>query len=150
MTTNPPPKVTEVTNPRQTVPSPFIDLVPMLMCADVQASIGFYTDVLGFEVTGRDDDVGASGFAALANGRARLMLASPAYVPKAAKVDGQYAQANYYFYVDDAEGLRQAVLDRGWQATACVKRFYGLLEFEVVDPDGHVLLFGQDLLEAPD
>ena len=132
------------------VPNPFIDLVPMLMCADVQASIRFYTDVLGFEVTGRDDDVGVSGFAALANGRARLMLASPGYVPKAPKADGLYTQANYYFYVDDAEGLRQAVLDRGWQATACVKRFYGLLEFEVVDPEGHVLLFGQDLLEAPD
>ena len=139
-----------MTDSSQTVPNPFIDLVPMLMCADVQASIRFYTDVLGFEVTGRDDDVGASGFASLANGRARLMLASGTYVPKAAKVDGSYPQSNYYFYIDNAEGLRQAVLDRGWQATACVKRFYGLLEFEVVDPEGHVLLFGQDLLEAPD
>ena len=139
-----------MTDSSQTVPNPFIDLVPMLMCADVQASIRFYTDVLGFAVTGRDDDVGASGFASLANGRARLMLASGTYVPTAAKVDGSYPQSNYYFYIDDAEGLRQAVLDRGWQATACVKRFYGLLEFEVVDPEGHVLLFGQDLLEAPD
>ena len=132
-----------MTNP--TNPAPFIDLVPMLMCADVQASIRFYTDILGFEVTGRDDDVGASGFAALANGKARLMLASGNYVPPAAKVDGQYPQSNYYFYVEDAEALRQAVVDRGWQATTCEKRFYGLLEFEVVDPDGHILLFGEDL-----
>ena len=65
----------------QTGPAPFLDLVPLLMCADVQASIPFYTDVLGFEVTGRDDDVGATGFAALANGRARVMLASGTYVP---------------------------------------------------------------------
>ena len=128
-------------------PAPFLDLVPMLMCADVQASIRFYTDTLGFTVTGRDDDVGASGFAALANGKARLMLASGTYVPTAQKVDGQYPQSNYYFYVEDAQALRQAVVDRGWQATECVKRFYGLLEFEVVDPDGHVLLFGEDLLE---
>jgi len=126
-------------------PALFLDLVPMLMCADVQASIPFYTDVLGFEVTGRDDDVGASGFAALANGRARVMLASGTYVPEAQKVDGRYPQSSYYFYVEDAEALRQAVIDRGWQATECVRRFYGLLEFEVVDPDGHILLFGQDL-----
>ena len=131
----------------ETQPAPFIDLVPMLMCADVQASIRFYTDTLGFTVTGRDDDVGASGFAALANGKARLMLASGTYVPTAQKVDGQYPQSNYYFYVEDAQALRQAVVDRGWQATECVKRFYGLLEFEVVDPDGHILLFGEDLLE---
>ena len=132
----------------ETQPAPFIDLVPMLMCADVQASIRFYTDTLGFTVTGRDDDVGASGFAALANGKARLMLASGTYVPTAQKVDGQYPQSNYYFYVEDAQALRQAVVDRGWQATECVKRFYGLLEFEVVDPDGHILLFGEDLLET--
>lgn len=129
----------------QTDPAPFIDLVPLLMCADVQASIRFYTDILGFAVTGRDDDVGASGFAALANGRARVMLASGTHVPTAQKVDGGYPQSNYYFYVEDAEALRQAVVERGWQATACVKRFYGLLEFEVIDPDGHVLLFGEDL-----
>ena len=129
----------------ETQPAPFIDLVPMLMCADVQASIRFYTDTLGFTVTGRDDDVGASGFAALANGKAHLMLASGTYVPTAQKVGGQYPQSNYYFYVDDAQALRQAVVDRGWEATECVKRFYGLLEFEVVDPDGHVLLFGEDL-----
>ena len=129
-------------------PAPFIDLVPLLMCADVQASIRFYTEVLSFKVTGRDDTVGATGFAALANGRARLMLASPTDAAKAPKVDGQYPQSNYYFYVEDAEALRRAVVDRGWHATECVKRFYGLLEFEIVDPDGHVLLFGEDL-DAP-
>ena len=126
-------------------PASFLDLVPMLMCADVQASIRFYTDILGFEVTGRMDDVGATGFASLANGAARLMLASPTYVAEAPKVDGMYTQSNYYFYVEDAEALRGSVVDRGWRATPCVKRFYGLLEFEVVDPDGHVLLFGEDL-----
>ncbi|MYA15377.1 MAG: VOC family protein, partial [Gammaproteobacteria bacterium] len=41
---------------------PFLDLVPMLMCTDVQASIRFYTAVLGFEVTGRMAEVGATGF----------------------------------------------------------------------------------------
>ena len=131
-------------------PAPFIDLVPLLMCADVQASIRFYTDILGFEVTGRDDDVGATGFAAMANGRGRVMLASGSYVPQAAKVDGRYPQANYYFYVKDAEALRRAVVGRGGEATECVKRFYGLLEFEVVDPDGHVLLFGEDIEAAAD
>lgn len=56
---------------------PFLDLVPMLMCEDVQASIRFYTAVLGFEVRGRMDDVGTTGFASLRNGKTALMLASP-------------------------------------------------------------------------
>lgn len=120
------------------------DLVPMLISQDVPAAIRFYTGVLGCEVA-RDDNIGDSGFATLRCGPARLMLASPTYVPKAPKVDGKYTQCNYYFYVDDADALRSEVLAAGWSATPCVNRFYGLREFEVVDPDGHILLFGQDL-----
>ena len=126
----------------------FLDLVPMLMCKDVQASIRFYTDVLGFEVTGRMDDVGATGFASLRNGRTAVMLASPSYIPEGTKVDGRFPQSHYYFYVADAEGLRQSIVDKGWEATECVDRFYDIKEFELVDPDGHVLVFGQDIAPA--
>ncbi len=116
----------------------------MLMCADVPASMRFYRDVLGFEVVDRMDDVGATGFASLRNGKAMVMLASPSYIPRAPMVEGRYPQSLYYCYVEDADALRQAVVDAGWPATECVDRFYGLREFEVVDPEGHVLLFGQD------
>lgn len=125
--------------------APFLDLVPMLMCADVQASVRFYRDVLGFKVVDRMDDVGATGFASLRNGAAQIMLASPTYIPRAPGVEGRYTQAAYYFYVEDADALRESVIGAGWSATACVDRFYGLREFEVVDPEGHVLLFGQDI-----
>ena len=123
----------------------FLDLVPLLICDDVPAAIRFYTEVLGFEVQGRDDSIGGSGFATVRNGAACVMLASPTYVPKSPKVDGRYPRSNYYFYIDDADALRAAVVAAGWPATPCVERFYGLREFEVVDPEGHVLLFGQDL-----
>jgi catechol 2,3-dioxygenase-like lactoylglutathione lyase family enzyme len=39
--------------------------------------------------------------------------------------------------------LRQAVVKKGWPAGELQVRFYGLQEFEVIDPSGHVLLFGQ-------
>ncbi len=126
-------------------PSPFLDLVPMLMCADVQASVRFYRNVLGFKVVDRMDDVGATGFASLRNGAAQIMLASPSHIPRARKVEGRHPQAACYFYVDDADALRESVVRAGWPATKCVDRFYGLREFEVVDPEGHVLLFGQDI-----
>ena len=125
--------------------TPFLDLVPMLMCEDVQASIRFYTAVLGFEVRGRMDDVGTTGFASLRNGKTALMLASPSYIPQGKKVDGCFPQSNYYFYVADAEALRQSIVEKGWEATECVDRFYDIKEFELVDPDGHVLVFGQDI-----
>lgn len=129
-------------------PAKFLDLVPLLVCRDVPAAVRFYADVLGFEVRDRDDTVGASGFATMQAGSAVVMLASPSYLPKAPTVDGKYPQSAYYFYVDDADALRAAVLAAGWPATECADRFYGLREFEVVDPEGHVLLFGHDLAAA--
>ena len=51
--------------------------------------------------------------------------------------------------MDDADALRGAVATAGWPVTECADRFYGLREFEVVDPDGHILLFGHDLDGEP-
>ena len=123
----------------------FLDLAPMLMCDDVQASIRFYTDVLGLEVTGRMDDIGKSGWASLSSGRVNLMLASPAYIPEGRKVDGRFPQAIYYFYPDDVVGLRDSLVTSGYDASPLEDRFYGMREFELVDPSGHVLVFGEDI-----
>jgi len=120
------------------------DLIPMLICSDVQKSIAFYRDVLDFEVVDRMDDVGRSGWASLRNGRAQLMLASPTYVPLAPRIAGRHPQSVYYFYPEDVVALHASVRAKGWDATDLAVRFYGMKEFEVVDPDGHVLVFGGD------
>lgn len=72
----------------------FNDLIPILICEDVQKSIDFYCRVLGFEVTDRMDDVGKTGWASLQNRRVQLMLGSPAYLPEPKKTDGKYPQKN--------------------------------------------------------
>ena len=124
-------------------------LVPMLICEDVQETLAFYTDVLGFEVRDRMDDVGRSGWASLQWGGARLMLASPTYIPVAPLVDGRNPQALHYVYVDDVAALHRSITRAGWPATDLVVRFYGMQEFETTDPAGHVLVFGQDTDAAP-
>ena len=124
-------------------------LVPMLICEDVQETLAFYTDVLGFEIRDRMDDVGRSGWASLQSGGARLMLASPTYIPVAPLVDGRHPQALQYVYVDDVAALHRSVTGAGWPATDLVVRFYGMKEFEATDPAGHVLVFGEDTDEAP-
>ena len=119
----------------------------MLICQDVQASIAFYVDVLEFEVLDRLDDVGVSGWASLRRGGARLMLASPPERTPG-RITPRGAQCIHYFYVDDVAALRAAVIRAGWPAGDLVARFYGMKELEIADPDGHVLLFGQDA-DAP-
>ena len=121
----------------------YLGLTPMLMSNDVPRSIAFYTEVLGLEVEGRMDSVGKSGFASLVKGRVHLMLASPTYVPAGVRVEGRFPQSVYYFYVDDIEGLHRRAREHGQQPTDIEQRFYDQREFELVDPDGHVLVFGQ-------
>ncbi len=128
----------------------FRDMIAMLICDDVQESIAFYTEALGFTVTGRMDSIGKSGWASLNNGPVQLMLASPHYVPESHKSDGRYSQAMYYFYPDDVQALHNSLKNGGWDVTNMTVRFYGMKEFEILIPSGHVLIFGQETDEAPE
>ena len=125
------------------------ELVPMLMCEDTQASIRFYTEVLGFKVEDRMDDVGSSGWAFLGRGRTRIMLASPTDIPAGVKVGGRFPQSLYYIYVSDAAALRASIVAKGVTASELTERFYRMREFEIVDPEGHVLVFGEDIDPPP-
>ena len=122
----------------------FTGLVPMLICSDVQASIKFYNDAFGLEVASRMDDVGKSGWAMLHKDGIKLMLASPHYFPEMPKVQDRYFQAQYYFYTDELDALRERVIAAGFEPTGIVEQPYEMREFEMPDPDGHLLIFGQD------
>ena len=70
-------------------------------CDDVPESLAFYTEVLGFEIVSRFDDIGKSGWVSIRNGTVQLMLASPDQEPAPIKVDGEYPQTIFYFYPAD-------------------------------------------------
>lgn len=125
------------------------DIVPMLMCDDTPESIRFYCDVLGFTVVDRMDDVGKSGWASLNHGSVRIMLASPHGFPEPVKVDGRYPQLVLYLYPEDVASLHESVRAKGYDTTDLTVRFYGMKEFEMLDPSGHVLVFGQETDEPP-
>lgn len=128
----------------------FTNLVSMLICNDVQKSIQFYVDVLGFRVTGRMDDVGNTGWASLDNGTISLMLASPSYYSAPQQQGSEpLTDTLHYFYTDDVVSLKYLIETKGVQVSNCVVRFYGMKEIEVQDPDGRLLIFGQDTDEPP-
>ena len=125
------------------------DLIPILICEDVQQSIRFYVDVLDFKVVNEMKDVGRTGWASLQNGSASVMLGSPHYIPETPKTDGKHQQGVHYFYPEDVVALRDSVLTKGYQVSDLRVAFYGMKEFDVVDPDGHVLWFGQETDDQP-
>lgn len=123
----------------------------MLVCADVQASIRFYRDILGFEVAERMDDVGLTGWASLARGRNRIMLTSASYlrIPQE-NADGRLeSDVIHYFHCEDVEGIHEHLVNAGISVSDFYVRFYGKKEIEFTDPDGRLLIFGEDSDEDP-
>jgi predicted enzyme related to lactoylglutathione lyase len=117
---------------------------PVLLVADLDRSIAFYRDALGFdcEVYGDPPD-----FAVASRDAAVILLALAAdgerLVPHWQIVD---KMVNAYIRVDDADAIYAEVQERG----ACIDYTiydapHGFREFGVQDPDGHDIAFGQPL-----
>ena len=57
--------------------------------------------------------------------------------------------AIYYFYPENVVDLHAEVKQKEFQVSDLRVTFYGMKEFEVRDPDGHILWFGQETDEPP-
>lgn len=117
----------------------------MLICNDVQAMIRFYRDVLNFKVIDRMDDVGLSGWAALIRDNVELMLSSPSYIPAPSTDEYPLNQVILYLEVNALSELRNEILARHYPVGPIEDRFYGLREFELIDPEGHRIIFAEEI-----
>ncbi|MEM1299199.1 MAG: VOC family protein [Pseudomonadota bacterium] len=115
--------------------------MPVLQVSDVTASLAFY-DRLGFASHGTWGD--PPGFAIIQRGDVTLALdRGEGAVPL-----NQWWAA--YVYVDDAEALRGEFLAEGVSPTEMHRpNDYGCIDFDVLDPDGHRIAFGQALNPVP-
>ena len=122
----------------------FTHLRPILICRDVQAMIHFYVETLGFRIIDRMDDVGLSGWAALARDDIELMLASPSYIPAPTEDESPLNQVILYAEVNALSDLREEILATQYPISTIETRFYGYREFELVDPEGHRIIFAEE------
>jgi catechol 2,3-dioxygenase-like lactoylglutathione lyase family enzyme len=112
-------------------------LVPMIMVADVERSIGFYHH-LGFEIGNTFAPEGATKptWAWLHSGNAQLMLAAATEPIKA-----EQQTVLFYIYTDDVAAARMSLIEAGLNPGAITKPFYAPRgEFELRDPDGYRLM----------
>ena len=125
--------------------------VPMLVCANVQTSIQFYRDILGFEVVDRMDDIGLTAWASLKRGPNRIMLTSASYLksPRANSDGSLDSDVIHYFHCEDVVGIRSYLENAGVSVSDYYVRFYQKKEIEFRDPDGRLLIFGEDTDEEP-
>jgi uncharacterized glyoxalase superfamily protein PhnB len=139
--------------------------IPYLRVRNMQRSLAFYVDGLGFEI--KDSLTGEDGlfWARVHNGDCQLMLS---HRPSRFIGDGhgddhehdehgrhvyrvnavQHGELNLvtYLYVDDADAAYAELKARGVERLdEPVDQFYGVREFLVCDPDGYYYAIAQRL-----
>lgn len=132
-------------------------MTPELLCRDIKVSLPFYLDVFGFTIQYQREE---SGFAMLERQGARIMLNE--LVPGsagnwiAAPLEEPFGRGiNLQIETDDVDGLYACVqkakakiflpIEDKWYRAGDI--YLGSRQFIVLDPDGYMLRFFQDLGE---
>ncbi|MEM9058826.1 MAG: VOC family protein [Pseudomonadota bacterium] len=116
--------------------------MPVLNVRDIPGSVAFY-ERLGFESHGAWGD--PPGFCIVQRGDVTLAF-DRSEAPELPRNQWWHS----YIYVDDAEALMSEFRSAGIETTEMHRPTdYGCIDFDVIDPDGHRLAFGQALNPDP-
>src|SRR5262245_34694515 len=115
-----------------------------LAVADLDRSIAFYRDLLGFQQQPPQGKTGFPVAAELTLGPARLMLTLGDHVVDSTGEPQPLGAAVIFLETDDVAGLHQLVTGRGGKPSPLEKaNWLKMRIFELRDPDGHTIWLGQ-------
>ena len=114
-------------------------LRPMMWTEDLQATIGFYVDVVGFTCAEIHDDW---GWASLFAGDVWIMLAKPNEHTPYDKIG---FTGTFYFTTDDVDAMWAKVKDKAKICYGIEEFEWGMREFAIYDNNGYMLQFGQEI-----
>ena len=119
--------------------SEFIQSTFVLAVRDLAASRRYYTQALGFT-----EDLAVAGWSFLSRGACHLRLGHcPDVAPMSAHTDHAWFA---YLHVSDAQALYREYQDAGVTIGHPLQdQPWGLREFAIITPDGHRIVFGQEL-----
>jgi uncharacterized glyoxalase superfamily protein PhnB len=116
-----------------------VELVPLLYVDEIERSLAFYRDKLGFALVGSWQPEGKLAWCRLQRGGAAVML------QQACDEDGPAAGRGrgvaFYFVCDSADALHAEFAARGLALAPPQVAFYGMNQLFVTDPDGYALCF---------
>lgn len=119
--------------------------MPVLQVADVKKSETFYCEKLAFRSHGTWGD--GPDFAIVQRGRVTIAL-DRAHAAGPIPLNQYWAA---YIYVEDADRLCDEFRKQGIEIVRGPEDMpYGLRDFDIRDPDGHLLAFGHDLAPGED
>jgi len=121
-------------------------LTPNLVVADVERSLAFYRDVLGFEVQVTVPEASPFVFAAVTCGNVEVFLNArdaavaeyPAFTDR--PVGGTLT---LFMEVTGVEAAHEALRTKVQIVMPLEKKWYGSTEFAFLDPDGYIITFAE-------
>ena len=126
----------------------FNRLTPMLNVSNIEASLAFYRDALGFEVVSPAELVSEWRWATIGAGAVELMLSESGGCSGLEQGTDPHADESwptiFYFYPQDLDALHRQATAAGYAPQEIKITCYGMREFSLQDPDGHMLSFGVD------
>ena len=115
-------------------------LWPLLFVQDVDRSLGFYRDQLGFALARRADDASGKLFwCRLERGGASIMLQQAD--AEDGPAEGRGRGVAFYFICDDADAMHAELNSRGMQLDRPTIAYYGMKQLFVPEPDGYSICF---------
>ena len=135
--------------PQSTQSITFSKLTPNLLVSNVERSLSFYVDILGFERGMHVPDVSPFVFAAVTSGPIEIFFNDAATAVKEyTAFAGKPIGATGTLFIElEGSGTIDAFHDRIKPSVTItmplVTQFYGMREFAIVDPDGYVITFAQ-------
>jgi len=121
-------------------------LTPNLVVSNVERSVAFYCDTLGFTLTQKVPDQSPLVFATVQSGDVEIFLNAPepaiAEYPafKSKPIGGTLT---LFMEVEGIASLHEALAGRVTVVMPLERKWYGVTEFAIVDPDGYVITFAE-------
>jgi uncharacterized glyoxalase superfamily protein PhnB len=114
-------------------------LRPILRTTQLPETIGFYTEILGFNLDNYDEEW---GWASVSKEGIEIMLAIPnVHEP----FNNPMFTGSFYFNTDNVESWWEQLRDKAKICYELETFDYGMREFAVYDNNGYLLQFGQEI-----
>jgi catechol 2,3-dioxygenase-like lactoylglutathione lyase family enzyme len=121
-------------------------LAPNLVVSNVERSVAFYCDVLGFTLAQKVPDDSPLVFASVQSGDVEVFLNAPG--PAVAEYPAFTSRPlggtlTLFMEVDGIKALHDALAGRVNVVMPLERKWYGVTEFAITDPDGYVITFAE-------
>jgi uncharacterized glyoxalase superfamily protein PhnB len=129
----------------------FTKLTPNLVVADVERSLAFYTSVLGFNRGMTVPDAPPLVFAQVERDGVEVFLnAAAAAAAEYPAFSDQTPGGTFTMFieVEDVAALHRQLDGRVRVVMPFEKKWYGMTEFAIADPDGYVITFAERTAES--